>query len=165
MRINRLGVSRLAKQAGFGTRIWSETGYRGGHFYNWIVAGGTAIILVAAVYPHVSLLLLAGGLAAYGLYLALHFYLVKHHEVVYYSPRVQFWRAQFLIVTLTGLMAWLGWPGVPGYLWLLYSLQLMIIGRHLSTRIFLLSILEVWLLLAALHWWVEAPSSWLIFGL
>jgi signal transduction histidine kinase len=164
MSMNRLGMSRLAKEAGFGTRIWSESGYWGGRFYNLIVAGATAIILIISLYQHVSVQILASVLLIYGLYLVLRFYFIARHEVAYYRPLVQFWRAQLFIIGLTLLIAWLGWPEVHGYLWLLYSLQLMIIGRHLSTSVFLASILEVWALLAALHWWAEpTTSSWVTF--
>ncbi len=161
MAIKRLGMSRLAKEAGFGSRIWSEWGYWSGRFYNLIVAAGMAIILIISIYQYVSVLFLAGVLVAYLLYLVLQFYFLEKHEDLFYRPLIQFSRAQFFILTLTLLMAWLGEPGVHGYLWLLYSLQLMIIGRHLSKWVFLASILEVWLLLAALHGWVRPTLSWL----
>lgn len=157
----RLGMSHLAREAGFGTRIWSEWGYWAGRLYNLVVAVGIALIFILSIYRYVPISLSIGILAAYILYLFLRSYFVEKHKVSFYHPLIQLGRAQFFIFMLTLLMAWLGEPGVHGYLWLLYTLQLMIIGRHLNKWALAASILEVWLLLATLHWWVQPASSWL----
>ncbi len=152
MSVRRLGMSQLAKDAGFGTRIWSEAGYWGGRFYHLIVAAGTGAVLVASSVQHVSPLILAGWLAGYGLYLLVRFYFIAgQREAAYYQPLPQFVRAQIAMGLLTLVIAWLGEAGTRGYLWLLYSLQLMIIGRHLSTGLLLACILEVWVMLAGLR--------------
>ncbi len=158
MRAPRLGMSQLARDAGFGTRVWSETGYWGGRFYHLIVAIGTATILIASTWQRLSVPLLAILLAGYGLYLLIRFTLIRGHESTYYRPWIQFVRAQVSIAVLTILIARLEQKGAREYLWLLYTLQLMIIGRHLSTPLFILSILQVWGLLAFLRLGIAPPS-------
>jgi len=158
MSVKRLGMTQLAKDAGFGTRIWSEPGYWCGRYYHLIVAAGTAaIILVSGLYD-LSPLILSGWLVVYGLYLFIRFQFISRHEAFYYLPWLQFIRAQIGIILLTVFIVWLGESDIYGYAWLLYTLQLMIVGRHLSTKAFLACILEVWLILAGLHL-MSAPAE------
>lgn len=56
-------MSHLAREAGFGTRIWSEYGYWSGRLYHLVIAVGTATILIASLLGQVATLFLAICLA------------------------------------------------------------------------------------------------------
>lgn len=151
MAAQRLGMSQLARDAGFGTRIWSEFGYWGGRLYNLIVAFGTAVILIASMFGQVSGQFITLCLMCYALYLLVRFSLIKQRETTFYQPLPQFLRAQVSIIVLTAIIASVGESGTRGYLWLLFTLQLMIISRHMDTWLFGLSVLQVCLILTGLR--------------
>ncbi len=121
----------LVDGAGIGTWIWSQTSYYAATYYHLVVALFTAFILAVILIPLVGLQFAAFCLLVYGVYFFVRKRLPFNLEKKFYTPSIQFMRAQtgFVFITLLLLI-----PGVERTsLWLLYVPVILLTSKHCRT--------------------------------
>lgn len=147
----RAGLSHLGLQAGFGTRIWSPTGYLAARYFHPVMALLMVLILCFSLAPHFPPALAVIPVGAYLIYLAARHLLMSRHEEGFYHPRLQFVRAQVSLLGIFLLHWMLVRAGVETEVWLLYIPGLMIVSLHHATPVYLANVLLVWLMLVAAY--------------
>jgi signal transduction histidine kinase len=97
-----------------------------------------AALVVALIVCHLPLvgapMLLALMLGAYVCYVAFRFRVFSLRESWFYTPRVQFWRAQLAIIGVTLFLGLLQIWGPTGSLWVLYLPALLMVSRYCTRR-------------------------------
>jgi signal transduction histidine kinase len=152
MNNNASGMSRLAFEAGFGTRVWSYYGYLSARYFYPIIGTFIALILYFSFAPYFPLLLALVPVGLYLIYFLLRQLIPSRYESQFYNYRVQLSRAQLGIWVLFCL-AWLNrGQDYHSILWVLYLPSLLIISRHCSTRTFILSVGQVCVMIAIVRW-------------
>lgn len=125
-----LPIGRLMLQADFGRTSLNRPALLVASHYRLVVALLTAG-LIAFHLPFVGQpQLLLGALTLYLIYVVVRFGMPSRLEADFYTPRVQFWRAQVGIFGVTALLLALGGSGEVGSLWILYLPALMLVSRH-----------------------------------
>jgi hypothetical protein len=81
-------------------------------------------------------------------------------EVPFYTPRIQFWRAQAGIAGVTALLFLVGMYGSIGTLWVLYLAALLLVSRYGERQFTYVAVaLEVAALAAGAHLWELTRTS------
>lgn len=150
--MNQFAASRWMQNSNYGRAIASYAARYSARYYRIIIAILVVTLLgleaVHAGYqPRVFTI---GGVLLYTLYVAGRLLLSTHWKPRYYTPRIQFLRAQAAIGGLTLLLASYALAHEPTSLWVLYLLAAMIVSEHCSTRMLLLTAGEIGILLVGL---------------
>ena len=154
-------ASRWMESTNYGRAIASHAARLSARYYRVIIAVlVVALLALEAVHAPLPLqLLTGGGVLLYATYLAGRLLLPDHWRTRYHAPRVQFWRAQAGIASLTLLLGGYAFYRRPTSLWLLYLLAVMIISEHCPTPQLLFSLVEIGALLVGLGY-VESGIPW-----
>jgi signal transduction histidine kinase len=150
----------------YGRAISSRAARYSANYYRVIIAVIVAMLLLLEAW-HANLLLLritVGYILLYGVYLLARLFMPDRWIPRYYTPVIQFARAQLGIVGLTTLICCYAALGERTNLWMLYILALMIISEHCETRVLPLTIIEIGLLLILQGYigvWGTSPGDYL----
>jgi signal transduction histidine kinase len=149
----------------YGRAIASRAARYSARYYRVIIAVFVAALLVLeavhARHPFLQILTLV-GILAYAAYVVVRLLLPDRWMPRYYTPRVQFWRAQAGILGLTLLLAAYAFQGDHTSLWILYLLAVMIVSEHCETPRLLLVVGEIGFLLIVLGY-IESGGSLLAY--
>jgi hypothetical protein len=99
-----------------------------------MLAGLVAALIVCHLPLVGAPMLLVMMLGAYVCYVAIRFRIFSRREGWFYTPRVQFWRAQLAIVGVTIFLGLLQIWGPTGSLWVLYLPALLMVSRYCNRR-------------------------------
>src|SRR5689334_5958232 len=122
-------IGRLMIQANFGRRPLSAPTLFLAHHYRLMVAVLTGALIVSHLLITGRPELLVVAVLIYAAYVAIRLRMPLRLEGPFYTPRIQFWRAQAGIAGVTALLFWLGTYGSVGSLWVLYLAALLLISR------------------------------------
>lgn len=120
--------------------------------------------------PLIGLLIIA--MALYAIYVLIRKRIAVMWEKQYYTPRVQWFRAQGGIISTTILLFAYAWYRQPDQLWPLFILPVMIVSEHNSTRLLQIVLIQV-MALACGAAWLESrmplpafvQSEYMLYGL
>ncbi len=145
-------ASRLMQTSNYGRAIASRSARYSARYYRVIIAVLVIMLLVVEALRANYFLQVctAGGVLLYAAYVLARVLLPARWMGRYYAPRVQLWRAQLGISSLTLLLAGYALYRQPTILWVLYLLALMIVSEHCRTPQLLLILGEISLLLVGL---------------
>ena len=145
-------ASRWMHTSNYGRAIASRAARYSARYYRIIIAAlvVTLLVLEAAHANRFLQALTAGGILLYVAYVVGRLLLPARWMVHYYTPRVQFWRAQAGILSLTLLLIGYAFFQQRTSLWVLYLLAMMIVSEHCRTPELLLTVGEIGLLLIGL---------------
>lgn len=145
-------ASRWMQTPNYGRAISSYAARYSARYYRSIIAFlvVTLLALQAVRSGPVLLLVTAVGGLLYLIYVIVRLRLPSRWMRRYYTPRVQFWRAQAGILGLTVLLVFYAVAGQSLYLGILYLLSVMIVSEHCSTLALLFTLVEVGAILIGL---------------
>lgn len=145
-------ASRWMQSPNYGRAIASRSARLSAGYYRVIIAVlvVTLLVLEALHAPLCLRALTTGEVLLCIVYVVAHLLLPNRWMRRHYTPRIQFWRAQAGIASLTLLLTGYALCRHPTSLWLLYLLGLMIISEHCRTPKLLLSIGEIGMLIITL---------------
>ena len=143
-------IGRLMIQANFGRKPLSSPALFLAHHYRLMVAVLTgALILSHLLITRAPALLLLAAMI-YTTYVAIRLHMPLRLEFPFYTPRIQFWRAQAGIAGVTALLFLIGTYSSVGTLWVLYLAALLLISRYCDHQTTYMAVaLEVAVLAAA----------------
>jgi len=159
--MKRPSASGWMHSPNYGRAIASQAARLSARYYRVIIA----ILVVALLFLEVARAPLqvraftVSGIVLYIAYVAGRLLFPARWGQRYYTPRVQFWRAQAGIAGLTLLLSGYAWYSHSTSLWLLYLLAVMIISEHCSTPQLLLTLVEIGLVLVGLGYLESSRSS------
>lgn len=150
--MNRFAIGRLMQTSNYGRAIASRAARYSARFYRLIIAGlVVALLVLEMVHADPSLRALTmGGLFVYAAYVVGRLLLPARWMPRYYTPCVQFLRAQAGILSLSLLLLGFAVFHQPSSLWVLYLLAVMIISEHCGTPALLFTVGEIGFLLIGL---------------
>lgn len=151
------GMSKLALEAGFGTKIWTYPGYLAARYFHQIIGIFVALILFLSTIPYFPLWVSILPVVVYLLYFLTRHVVLVRREARFYRPIPQFLRAQLGMWGLFVLLWFMRPIDERTHLWVLYLLPLLIISRHAPTYIFVISVLEACLMMAVVGWGINIP--------
>lgn len=123
-------IGNLMIQANFGRASLDDSALLIANHYRAMVAALVTAMLVSHLFLTGAPMLLLVALAVYTVYVFLRFRVFSRKEEQFYTPRVQFWRAQLGIVGVTILLILLEQWGDTGSLWVLYLPALLMVSRY-----------------------------------
>jgi len=142
-------AARLMRTPNYGRAIASYSARYSARYYRVIIAVLVVTsLIVETMHTNIFLqALTAGGILLYITYTVVRLLLPDRWISRYYTPRIQFWRAQINILSLTLLLTGYAISRQPTILWVLYLLAVMIVSEHCRTSIILFTLAEIGLLL------------------
>lgn len=145
-------ASRLMQTSNYGRAIASRSARYSARYYRVIIAAlVVTLLIVEALRTNYFLeTFTASSVLLYAIYVLARMLLPARWMGRYYTPRVQLWRAQLGISSLTLLLTGYAFYHQPTILWMLYLLTLMIVSEHCRTPQLLLVLGEISLLLIGL---------------
>lgn len=155
-------ASRLMQTSNYGRAIASRAARYSANYYRGIIAAlVVALLALEAIHANRFLqALTAGGVLLYAAYVLARLLLPARWMPRYYTPRVQFWRAQIGILSLTLILSGYALCHQSTSLWVLYLLGLMIISEHGDTPGLLFTMGEIGLMLIGLgHLGSDLPPA------
>ena len=166
--MKRFTASRWMHTPNYGRAIASRSARYSARYYRIIIAALVVILLVLETV-HTNRFLqafTAGGILLYAAYVLGRLLLPARWVPRYYTPRIQFWRAQAGILSATLLLAAYALLHQPTSLWVLYLLAVMIVSEHCSTPELLFTVGEIGLLLVWLGYLDSGlpPATYLRFS-
>jgi len=150
--MDQFAASRLMQTSNYGRAIASRPARYSARYYRIIIAALVVTLLILeAVYTDTFLrVLVVGSFLLYAAYVAGRLLLPTRLMPRYYTPRIQFWRAQAGILGLTLILFSYAAFHQSTSLWMLYLLAVMIISEHCSTPELLFTTGEISLMLIGL---------------
>jgi hypothetical protein len=156
-------MSTWMRTPNYGRAIASLAARYSARFYRLIVAIMVVVLLVleALRAPPLPRSTTVIALILYLSYVIARLFLPARWKPRYYTPVIQFLRAQAGIASLTWLLASyaVSGPGEHTSLWILYLLSVMIISEHCTTSALLLTVGEIGLFLLALGYLSSEASG------
>lgn len=159
IRQTRQEMDQLIFEAGFGTAKLSQLGYIAAKYYHWIIGGFTVTVILIVALPIASPQVVVLWIGAYLVYFAARQLMNERVRTLFYRPSVQFLRAQAAMLAIVLLIHYLGPKGQQTNLWLLFILALQLTSKHCPTWAFLVSVVEVWVILLALRLDTARPPN------
>jgi len=155
---HRYGFSDLVEDAGIGLLAWNRASYFTATYYHHIVALFTTVILFVSILRlwgwQIALLLTL----PYVLYFLGRTRLSQQDEKKFYTPRIQFLRAQISFLAVTFLIGLV--PGAEQTsLWLLYLPIFLLTSKHCSTYELIFLVIETGTVLALIRIWHNLPVA------
>jgi signal transduction histidine kinase len=145
-------IGRLMVQANFGRTPLSPPALLMANHYRLMVALLTGGLLLSHLLVVRDPLAIVIALAIYAAYATLRLRMPARMEKRFYTPRIQFWRAQAGIAGVTLLLVFLAWRGNAGSLWVLYLSALLLVSRYCEQQyLYTLVALQVAALAAGVH--------------
>lgn len=141
------GVSHLSIEAGFGTRVWSYSGYFVAKLFHVIIAAFLTLILFFAGLAQQRLLGTFLAISLYLVYLVVPRLFLPRFEKVFYDHKIQFVRAQIGMWAAYAFLSFLSPHENRLLLWVLFVPPLIIISRHSSNLVYSFSTIQAWLML------------------
>ncbi|MDY7080187.1 MAG: GAF domain-containing protein [Chloroflexota bacterium] len=150
--MKRIAASRWMQTSNYGRAIASRAARYSARYYRIIIAALVVTLLILeAVHTNPFLWAITVGVSfLYMAYVVGRLLLPTRWVPSYYTPRVQFWRAQAGIVGVTVLLASYAIFHHSSSFWVLYLLAVMIVSEHCDTSALLLTVGEISLLLIGL---------------
>jgi signal transduction histidine kinase len=145
-------ISSWMHTPNYGRAINSRAARYSARYYRTIIAILVSLLLLLeAMHTNQTLAILAVvGVLIYGIYLIARLRMPTEWTSRYYTPRLQFLRAQAGIVSLTLLLTAYAFFHQPNSLWVLYLLATMIVSEHCHTSTLLFTLGEIGFLLVVL---------------
>ena len=148
----KLGLSKLALEAGLGTRIWNSYSYLAARYFHYIIGAFCVGIITSALLPHIQLRFVLLALTLFAIHFMVRMIWLRYNEDAFYQTRVQTIRTQVDILGIFFLIWLLPAGQYQQMLWVLFTLPILTVSRHCRTAIFTVTTLEVCLLLILTSW-------------
>jgi len=127
-------IGRLMLQANFGRTALERPALFLAHHYRLMVALLTSGLLLSHLLVINAPAIIVLATLLYGVYAVVRLRMPSRYEQRFYTPAIQFWRAQLSIAVVTLLLFLLERSGQTGMLWVLYLPALLLISRYCTPQ-------------------------------